>query len=316
MYPDHRIIAVVVTYEPEPDVLGALLQSIALQVEAVVIVDNGSQRDLTFIDRSCGNDRRVTIIRLNENQGIAAAQNIGIAEAIERGADYILLLDHDSIPMPDMVEKLYLTCRALLQDGKKVAAVGPSYRVPHANDSSYFVQFGMVKFKKIERQQWAGKAYVLADFLISSGCLIPTAALEDIGPMDETLFIDHVDTDWFLRARAKNYLIYGVPDALMEHFLGDSQFMFRLGKPRMLPVHKPIRFYYIFRNSILLYRRTYAAKKWILNDLVRLGLMFIVFTTCIHPRGQYLKMIGRGIADGIRGISGKFQASFPGAFIP
>ena len=38
--------------------------------------------------------------------------------------------------------------------------------------------------------------------LISSGCLIPLSAIDTIGEMDEELFIDHVDTDWFLRAKS------------------------------------------------------------------------------------------------------------------
>lgn len=74
----------------------------------------------------------------------------------------------------------------------------------------------------------------------------------------------------------------------------------------MLPIHSPQRLYYIFRNSFLLYRRAYAPGRWIINDLVRLGLMFVFFSTHIHPRRAYMNMMVRGVYDGIRGISGRY----------
>lgn len=305
---NHQIIAVVVTYEPDPDVLKALLRAVAPQVGAVVIVDNGSKIDFSSLGYERPPGRTVTLIRLAENKGIAAAQNVGIAEAMRRNAEYVLLLDHDSVPAPDMVEKLRLACRELTLAGKKIAAAGPSYRIPNTNCSSYFVRFGMLRFKKIYSRDCAAGQYIPADFLISSGCLIPLSALKDIGLMDETLFIDHVDTDWFLRAKAKKYLFVGVTDASMNHCLGDSLFTFGFRKQRALPVHHPLRFYYIYRNSLLLYARPYASKKWIINDLVRLGLMFIFFTTITPPRLQYLKMIGKGIFDGLRGVCGRYPA--------
>jgi len=48
------------------------------------------------------------------------------------------------------------------------------------------------------------------DMLIASGCLIPADVLRDVGLMDDALFIDHVDTDWCMRARARGYRLLGV----------------------------------------------------------------------------------------------------------
>jgi hypothetical protein len=50
--------------------------------------------------------------------------------------------------------------------------------------------------------RWGARKYrpvageiVPVDFLISSGSLISLAALADIGPFDESLFIEHVGTE-------------------------------------------------------------------------------------------------------------------------
>ena len=302
-----KIIAVVVTYQPDLNVLKRLLMSVVPQVNAVVIVDNDSETYFPTLNLAGVDPEKISFIRLIENKGVAAAQNRGIAEAIQKRAGYVLLLDHDSIPAPDMVEKLLLAWKQLRHVGEKVAAVGPRYRFPNTNYFSYFVRFGLLRFQKIYCPDENGNPYISADFLISSGCLISLSSIADIGLMDEALFIDHVDTDWFLRAKAKGYSSYGVFEAEMDHSLGDSLFNFGLHKKRMLPVHHPLRLYYIFRNSFLLYQRPHAPQKWRVNDLVRLTLMFIFFSTRIRPRREYLRMMTRGIYDGVRGLSGRYQ---------
>ena len=93
--------------------------------------------------------------------------------------------------------------------------------------------------------------------LISSGALFPREALLELGLMDEGLFIDHIDTEWFLRAKDRGWRVFGVCDAVMDHGLGERTVMVWLGRWRYLPVHQPFRYYYIYRNSVLLYRRSY-----------------------------------------------------------
>jgi hypothetical protein len=46
-------------------------------------------------------------------------------------------------------------------------------------------------------------------------------ALAEIGPFNEKLFIEHVDTDWSLRARAKDYRLYGLADARLDRTFTD-----------------------------------------------------------------------------------------------
>ena len=59
-------------------------------------------------------------------------------------------------------------------------------------------------------------------FLISSGTLVPCSALLALRGMRSNYFIDHVDTEWCLRARAAGYLLLVVPEARLYHRLGDS----------------------------------------------------------------------------------------------
>jgi len=120
-----RIVAVVVTYHPEPARLSALLDVIGSQVESVIIVDNGSPGMADWLGESAG-ARGCGLELLERNTGVAAAHNVGIAKARLARADAVLLLDQDSLPAANMVAELRRAFVALTTAGEVVGAVGPS----------------------------------------------------------------------------------------------------------------------------------------------------------------------------------------------
>ncbi len=299
---DFHIYAVLVTFDPDIHTLTKCLANLRTQVHKILVVDNLS-KNIDEIHRTVNAKHNVELITLEQNDGLGRAHNVGIKTAKENGATHVLLLDHDSIPTAGMVANMTAALRELAADNRRVAAVGARYLGSYAGNESFFVQFGWLKFRRVFCSR-DDERYVRADFLISSGSLIPISVLEEIGGMDERLFIDHVDTDWFLRANYKGYPSYGACDALMEHGLGDQTYRVWLGRWHYLPKHKPFRYYYIFRNSILLYKKPYAPTKWMINDIVRLLFILIFYSLVSDSRTDLLKMISRGVADGFRGVTG------------
>ena len=85
-----EIYAVIVTYNPNLDLLAKLILSLQEQVGGIVIVDNGSE-NISHIRSGIGNLPR-KLIKLSENKGIAYAQNQGIMYAESRRAQYVLLI--------------------------------------------------------------------------------------------------------------------------------------------------------------------------------------------------------------------------------
>jgi len=292
-----KICCVIVTFNPDISVLKRLTEILEKQVDYLVVVDNS-------IDTEWTKDVNLNdYISLGENKGLAYAHNVGIDIAKKKSATHVLFMDQDSVPSEQMTRIMLDTYMKLESSGKKVGAIGARYVGTHAGNQSYFVRFGWFKFKKVfcEKDE---STYVAADFLISSGTLIPLFAITDVGKMEEGLFIDHVDTEWFLRAKTKGYEFYGSCAAVMEHGLGEDTYKIWLGRWRYLPKHKPFRYYYIFRNSILLYKRPYATKKWIVNDISRLVFMVLFYGLVTTPRLEKLRMMLKGFKDGIRGLSG------------
>jgi rhamnosyltransferase len=187
------------------------------------------------------------------------------------------------------------------QNGTKYAAAGPIYIDAHTQREAHFVQYGMFGFRRVSCDGSAN-GIVPVDALIASGMLVPTAVLRDVGMMDESLFIDHVETDWCMRARAKGYRMLGVCAARMSHRLGERPSRAFAG--RRFFIRNPARHYYIFRNSILLYHRPYAPLGWCIGDAAKLLLMFALIAVSCTPRMQHIRAMIDGIADGLRGRTG------------
>jgi rhamnosyltransferase len=299
------VLAIVVTYNPNLDALSRTLSALTGQHADVLVVDNGSTNNAE-VNASLAASTNTTCLNLGANLGIGAAHNAGIRQARTAGYEYVLLMDQDSIPLDNMVQTLVDAHRAKSVH-QKLSAVGVTYLNADNGSESFFVRFGWLKFQRHYCAERDDDGCVAADFLISSGSLIALSTLDAVGDMDEGLFIDHVDTEWFLRARQQGYQAYGVCDAVMQHGLGEQTHRVTLGRrQRNVPQHKPFRYYYIFRNSVLLYRRAYASGVWKWNDLQRLAMIAVMFGVLKSPRRANLSMMLRGFWHGIRGITGPY----------
>lgn len=302
----NQVHAIVVTYHPEPQKLSALVEAIAPQLEKVVIVDNGSPNLEEWL-RDVGEPRGFELLLLGRNEGVAAAHNRGIARARTLGADAVLLLDQDSIPAPDMVRELRRALRRLEAAGKAVAAVGPCHIDERSHLQSPFVRFGVLKNQHLYCGTTPGDETVECDHLITSGTLIPVSSFDQVGGMDEGLFVDNVDTEWCFRAMSKGYSLFGVCSARMSHGVGDALREVWVPFSDAVVVHRPIRLYYAVRNHLLLYGRSYTPARWTMQDIPRLVYKAILFTTSIPPRLTNLSMMAKGLVDGARSKTGSYE---------
>lgn len=290
------ICAVVVTWHPDTVALAAMLHRLLPQVGALVLVDNASGDPA--IAELCARDPRITSMPQEINLGLAAAFNRGIAWARAHDFEYVLLMDQDSLPADAMVAEL-LRASAELAQHESIAAVGPRFRDEHERRDAPFVRIRFPFNRKLHCGAGCSER-VRCDFLISSGTLIPLEALETIGGMDESLFIDNVDMDWCFRARAKGFALYGVCAARMEHRLGDARRRLP-GAPRGVIVHAPQRLFFIMRNRLLLYRRASTPAAWVAQDVPRVLVKLLLFSILIGPRRRNLRAMLAGLRAGLQG---------------
>lgn len=292
----HKVIAVIVTYRPDYPILKNLVEALIPQVDKLIIIDNAT-KEFCLDDNDFLGD--VHLILNNTNMGVATAYNQGVAIAQQYGATHVILFDQDSCPGINMIDMLLSSWLKAKEVGLKVAALGPNYRDTKGMDQSPFVRidrFGLTRVKCNTNES------VEVDHLISSGCLIDLEALQEIGSFEEKLFIDYVDTEWCLRARHKGYVLLGIGDADMLHSLGDK-YLRILSKN--VPIHSPLRHYYILRNGAWLISQKWVGWRWRILDSMRLIRIFIVFSLFSNSRWNHCKMMTLGLLHFIKGKMGK-----------
>ena len=137
-------------------------------------------------------------------------------------------------------------------------------------------------------------------FLIASGMLSPLKSFAQIGPMDENLFLDHVDTEWCFRAKSKGYRCYGISHATMDHSIGARSRPVWWGRRRNIAIHSPDRYYWLARNSMILRKRGYMDRAWRSHDLKKLAGLMVLHILSGSEGRRSVGMMLRGLKDGLR----------------
>jgi rhamnosyltransferase len=142
------------------------------------------------------------------------------------------------------------------------------------------------------------------DHLITSGLLVPLSGYQVVGAPRADLFIDYVDIEWSLRARKNGLKLFAVGKARLKHSIGDS---FKQFMGKQVPIHSPLRHYYLMRNGVYLQKLPTISFAWKMSDAFQLLKKFIFFSLFLPERGKRLRMMLRGISDGLHGKLGIYR---------
>jgi rhamnosyltransferase len=213
----------------------------------------------------------------------------------------LLILDQDSVPMPDAVQRMVQAFLSLEDGGVPVGAVGPALLDPATGRRHGFHQIDGLWWRRVHPKDGSP---IRCDGLNGSGTLTDFALFERLGGLDAELFIDHVDTEWSFRLAANGWLMFGIPDAELEHRMGDSSKRVWLGKWTVWPIRSPLRHRYLFRNAVRLWFRPYVPRIWKVWVVPKLLLTALVYSILGPSRLSQLKAMARGVADGMRGNGG------------
>jgi len=231
---------VLVIYKPDIKTLKCCIDSIHMQVRTIWVIDNCSI--------NCNVDAllaytNVKLIQLEENRGIAHAQNLGIKKSLENKSKYILLSDQDTIYPENFINQMILIFNGAL---KNIAAVAPLFHNTISTDKNDgFIVLSKLGYSKIFPKKGIHSIYQA----IASGLIIRSSTLNEIGLMNAALFIDWVDYEWCWRVIANGYQVVGNANIVIEHTLGDN--IRRLSR-KAITIRTPLRHYYIIRNNFYL----------------------------------------------------------------
>ncbi|WP_461172269.1 glycosyltransferase family 2 protein [Arthrobacter sp. Z1-9] len=271
-----RATAGIVTFNPDIPRLRENLQSVLAQVEKAVVVDNGSS-NIELVELLLADFPQVTLKANASNLGIARALN-QIMEWASKSAQWVILLDQDTVASGDLVELLEA------HTGDKVAVVAPT-----------------VVDRSQENISPSDAGVSIVDYCITSGALYNVGAWRAVGGYDEAMFIDFVDFDYCLRAGVQGYQILRESKAVILHEIGRITRHGRL----IAYHHSSFRSYHMARDMI------YYSKKH-RNSPVQLrvqkrGVLFTYLVLCRkvlivalfeEDRIQRIAALIRGIASG------------------
>jgi hypothetical protein len=236
-----RVSIVVVNYNGTDDTHKCLrsLRALDYPNAEVVLVDNGSTPPAGELFAS--EYPWVRVIQNAVNGGWAGGNNVGIRDALARGAEYFILLNNDTIVAPNLVTRLL----AALSAGYGV--VGP---LVHWMDEPDVVMMDGCAFDAdgsagfFERKPIPAAPAVVAEVEIVYGCCLTTSAavLQRVGLLDERFFLIHEESDFCLRARRAGFRCGVLAEPLVWH-KGSSSFQREA---------KPLQRYFDARNLFLL----------------------------------------------------------------
>jgi GT2 family glycosyltransferase len=234
-----RVAAVVVHWRDAEDTRGCLESLAAEPGLDVIVVDNGSRPPLGALPAAA------VRLRSEENLGYAGGANLGIAAALRRGAETVLLLNNDVRVRPGATAAAV----GVLASDARVAVVGPKV-LAREDPGRLWLAWGRVTYRQslvalCGAGQPDGPAFARerdVDWVAGCAMWLRADALRTIGPFDETFFAYHEEVDWCTRARIAGWRVVYCPAAVVTHTGRGTA-----GGPAAVRIRK----YFAARNTIL-----------------------------------------------------------------
>lgn len=247
-----NLYTIVVNWNLPDDTISCVRSLFAAGAQAghVIVVDNGSTDDsLIQIEQAFG--ARVWLMPSPTNLGFAGGNNLAIAAALARGADWIMLVNNDTIVAPDFFNALRCCASTHPHLGLIAPLIlysGEPHRIWSLGDRRVA---GTLLTHSLLRNAFVPAALpplVEVDYLNACGLLIHHEVFEAVGLFDTDYFMYGEDVDFFHRAKGCGFRLGCCTSAHMWHKVS-----------RSTGVRHPQARYWRVANQIKFYR-TYAGK--------------------------------------------------------
>lgn len=206
---------------------------------SIIVVDNNSDDGLVEAIKKV---EGVEFVQLKENFGYSGGNNAGIKRALKEGADYIFLLNPDTVidkgAISSMVE--------LAQKGGDEAVIGPKIYFGDGKTIWYaggiFDQANVLGKHRGVDQKDEGQYNKIeeTEYVTGAAMFVPKDVFDKVGLFDEQYFLYYEDSDFSYRAKSAGFKLVYLPTAVVCHENAKST---GLGSP--------LQDYYITRNRML-----------------------------------------------------------------
>jgi hypothetical protein len=231
-----KISVIILNWNGKSDTLNCLasLEKVTTPHE-VIVVDNGSTDD--SIEAIHKTFPKVLLIETGENLGYAGGNNVGIQIALDRGADYLFILNNDTTVEPNIL-KAFLKRDLPLQGGTARLMKEPKL-LDHlgGNWNTKKGEFEMIGARALA-SEW--KNPIALDYVCGVALFVQAEVFLKVGLFEPRFFLFWEESDFCLRAKRAGYIPTTCPEATLHHKVSAS---FTGGKPHST--------YFWWRNRLL-----------------------------------------------------------------
>lgn len=295
------IISVILNTNRRQDTLECLasLQESTYINHKMIVLDNASSDGSVEAIRAAF--PAVEIIELTENLGYAGNNNVGIKAALAQGADWVFVLNEDTILDPECLTHLIDAG----ESDQRIGIVGPM--VYHHDEPDVIQSAGgklgrywqSIHLAKNEIDQGQFTVPHLVDWISGCGILVRRAVIDQVGAIDERYFYYWEETEWCIRAGKAGWRIVHVPQAKLWHKGVQRDY-----RP------KPSLMYYGTRNWLLTLAKHHAPlMAW---ALAWLQILRTLTSWTVKPKWrsmyQHRNAMWHGLVDFLRGRWGQMPS--------
>lgn len=271
------------------------LGNIDYQNFEIIVVDNGSELEEVEKLRALN---KIVLIENSKNLGFTGGNNVGIAYAIEKRFDMVMILNNDTTVEPNFIAPIVQQL-----ENEDVGAVQPKIMSMHHPHLIWSLGGKFNTWKGWPETIEAGKLDnditepYCTDWL--TGCCIVARReiFEEVGLLDDDFFALCEDVDWSFRAKKKGLRLIIVPTSKIYHYESAST---NTILPNAEGKRSPFRQYLHIRNHLYLIRK--HPKRTILPFAYTYHIMrFLAFLLfyAIRNRPQKLRKTLIGFRDGL-----------------
>ena len=253
----------------------------------VLIVDNSGCLDEDSAEAA--RPLSVEIIRLERNLGFCDGCTLGMTLAMEKGADWVLLLNNDVVVAPNFIDPLLTAARGIEDAG----LLSPQILHLDRPETAWYRGGAFSLWTGIPVQGHRRRAVPvdrpLQDVDYATGCamLIRLDVIRRIGSFDAQFFAYCEDLDLSIRARQAGFRVLFVPESVVYHDAADE------------PHRGSLRVYYSTRNLLEVMRKHAEWYRWFTfgaNFFVR-WVGFFAILALVRGQPRQLMALAKGMMD-------------------
>ncbi len=249
------------------------LQKITYDNYQIVVVDNGS--DAEEFNKLKNNLPNVRVLRSDVNLGFTGGNNLGIKNSLEEKADYILLLNNDTIAETNFIEPLL----EVFERNPNVGIAAPQINY-FTEPKKIWTEGGIIS--KIRGSGFAyseryddGKIIDDIEVTFVSGCcmLIKKEVFEKVGVFDDNFFLYVEDADLCYRTTQSGYKIIVSHNSKIYHKVSSSTKenlsllpLYYVTRNRLYFASKSFSFIFILTLFYISFSMLIKIIYWLLND--------------------------------------------------